>query len=157
MWTLGSLQTLTSEEITLLSAILCLGIIISLRISKSLNAFLVGENFTLTLGINIARFRLIIIIVAGMLAGTVTAFCGPIGFIGIVVPHLARLLFKTNNHLVLIPGSVLIGANILLFSNFLSGLPPNGIALPINSITSIIGIPFILWILFAKKSISTSF
>jgi len=108
------------------------------------------------LGFKVSRIRLIIILLSGWLAGIITAFCGPIGFIGIVVPHLARLLFATVNHFVLIPASVLIGMAMLLFSDLLSHAFGN-FSLPINSVTAILGIPIIIWIILTHRKISSGF
>ena len=116
-----------------------------------------GEEYASSIGIKINRSRVIIIVVSGILAGTVTAFCGPIGFVGIVVPHLSRMLFQTTNHRILIPACLLIGASLLLFSDLLSSILGNGMNLTINSITALLGIPIILWIIFNKRNISSGF
>lgn len=157
IWTLGSLTAVSIEELITLSGALVLCTFIALRQSKNLNAILIGESFAKSLGINIRASRLAIILTTGILAGLVTAFCGPIAFVGIIIPHLCRLLFKTSNHFVLIPFSILLGANVLLFSDIISHIPSNGLSLPINSITSIIGVPIIIWIIFGKKKLSKSF
>jgi len=157
LWTMGSLSSLSGEELKIMLSILIIALITALAKAKSLNSILVGEDFASSLGINIRSSRLVVILISGALAGIVTAFCGPIGFVGIVIPHLCRLLFKSTNHFILIPTSVLLGANVLLLSDIISHLPTNGMSLPINSITSIIGIPIIIWMVFGKKSISKSF
>lgn len=157
MWTLGSLSAVTYAEIQLMCIFILGGILLSLLNSKNLNAFLLGEEYASTIGVNVKSTRFLIIISSGLLAGIVTAFCGPIGFIGIMVPHLSRMLFRTTNHLILIIGSVLLGSCILLFSDILSNLLGNGLSLPINSITALLGIPVIIWIIFNKRKISSGF
>ena len=157
LWTMGSLEGLNYQEVTLVAA-LCL-ILISWAFvqSKPINAFLLGENYAKSIGVSTLALRITLILISGGLAGIITAFCGPIGFVGIVVPHLARMLLKTTNHLQLIPACILIGASILLFSDLLSQLPGSGMLLPINSITSLIGIPIIIWIIFKKRKLSSGF
>jgi len=157
IWTLGSLSAVSYAELTVLSIVLIVSASYALQHYKGLNAVLVSEDFAKMLGINVLYVRLSIVIITGVLAGLTTSFCGPIGFVGIIIPHLSRLLLKTNDHLVLIPVCLLLGANVLLLSDILAHLPTNGISLPINSITSIIGVPIILWILFGKKNLSQSF
>jgi len=157
IWTLGSLSAVSYAELTVLSIVLIVSASYALQHYKGLNAVLVSEDFAKMLGINVLYVRLSIVIITGVLAGLTTSFCGPIGFVGIIIPHLSRLLLKTNDHLMLIPVCLLLGANVLLLSDILAHLPTNGISLPINSITSIIGVPIILWILFGKKNLSQSF
>ena len=113
-----------------------------------------GEDYAKTIGLNVRQFQLTIVIITAILTGVVTAYCGPIGFIGIVVPHLARLLSKTSNHKILIPLSILIGINILLFADIISTVPNSDMILPINAISSFIGIPIIIWIIFNNKRIT---
>lgn len=157
IWTLGSLEGLNYHELGSLALILISSYAISLLLNKSLNALLLGENYAKSLGVHVVQTRLVIILITGLLAGAVTALCGPIGFVGIIIPHLCRLAFKSSNHKLLIPASALMGASTLLLSDLLANLPAAGISLPINSITAIIGIPIILWILLGKNSISSSF
>lgn len=157
IWTLGSIEGLAYKELLILSVINGIALLGSFLLNKPLNALLLGEDYAKSLGIPIKSSRLLIILISGILAGLITAYCGPIGFVGIIVPHLCRLLFKSSNHRILIPASILMGAEILLLSDLLAQLPGSGIKLPINSVTSIIGIPIILWIIFKKRSISKSF
>jgi iron complex transport system permease protein len=116
---------------------------------------LLGEDYARTMGLNITLTRIMVFASTSLLAGTVTAFCGPIGFIGIAIPHIARLLFKTANHFVLVPATVLLGISILLISDIVSQLPGNSAVLPINSITALLGIPIIIWIVFRNKKLSS--
>ncbi|MFT6166560.1 MAG: iron complex transport system permease protein [Vicingaceae bacterium] len=157
IWTLGSLSAVSYGELLILFISLILSAAYAMYNYKGLNAVLISEDFAKMLGIKILHVRLSIVLITGVLAGLTTAFCGPIGFVGIIIPHLSRLLLKSNDHLVLIPICLLLGANILLLSDLISHIPTNGTSLPINSITSIIGIPIILWILFGKKNLSQSF
>lgn len=151
IWTLGSLGSVTWGQLSVLIPALLAGVLLALISIKNLNAFLLGENYARSLGVNIVRSRLVIFISTSLLAGTVTAFCGPIGFIGIAVPHIARVLFKTSNHVVLIPGVILIGAVLMLFSDIVSQLPGMQTTLPINSVTALIGIPVIVWMIVKNK------
>ena len=157
VWTLGSLSAVSYGELAFLSVVLVSSSLFMIAQYKGLNAILIGEDFAKMLGIKILSIRLRIIIVTGILAGLITAFCGPIGFVGIIIPHLARLVLKSNDHLLLIPVCLLLGANVLLLSDILAHLPADGTSLPINSITSIIGIPIILWIIFGNKNLSQTF
>ena len=154
MWTMGDLSSITNSQLSILAPTVIAGLILSFIISKPLNAYLMGEEYAKSLGVNIKKTRVFIIIITAILAGSITAYCGPIGFIGIVVPHLARMLTKTYNHSILIPVVALLGINILLIADIISQLPGSEKSLPINSITSLIGIPFIIWIIFKNKKIS---
>jgi len=112
-----------------------------------------GESYAKSLGVNIKRSQFFIILVTSILTGSITAYCGPIGFVGIVIPHLARMISNSSDHRILIPLSILLGINILLISDIISQLPGLEQSLPINSITSLIGIPFIIWIILRNKKI----
>ena len=157
IWTLGSLSAVSYGELFILFIVLLCSAGYALYHHKGLNAVLISEDFAKMLGIKVRHVRLSIVIITGLLAGLTTSFCGPIGFVGIIIPHLSRLLIKSNDHLILIPVCLLLGANVLLLSDILAHLPTNGTSLPINSITSIIGVPIIMWILFGKKNLSQSF
>ena len=121
---------------------------------KPLNALLLGENYAQSLGVNIKATRLKIIIITGILAGLSTAFCGPIAFIGIAIPHICRMLFKTANHRVLITANLLTGAIALLFCDVICQMPGTGFVLPINVITSLIGAPVVIWLILKQKQIN---
>lgn len=157
IWTMGSLEGLSYSQLSVGCGLAFLLLIGAALLGKPMNAFLLGEEYAQSLGVNILVLRFFMILISGGLAGMITAFCGPIGFIGIIVPHLARLWLQTTNHLLLIPSSIIMGSCILLASDIISHLPADGISLPINSITSLIGIPIIIWIIFRKRSISSSF
>lgn len=146
VWTLGSLGNVTSAQLPVFCGSLALGALLSVAGVKILNAMLLGENYARSMGINVTMGRILLFISTSILAGTVTAFCGPIGFIGIAVPHIARLIMRSADHRVLIPAVVLIGSIILLISDMISQLPGSDKVLPINSVTALIGIPVVVWI-----------
>lgn len=156
IWTMGSLGGVTISHLYVLIPSILVGLFISFISVKMLNALLLGENYAKSMGLNIKLSRFLIFFSTSMLAGTITAFCGPIGFIGIAVPHLARMVFKTANHSVLLPGSMIIGGIVLLFSDIVSQLPGKESSLPINSITALVGIPIVIWIIIRKQKFSTT-
>jgi iron complex transport system permease protein len=151
IWTLGSLGSVTKGQLTVLIPAILLGFSLAFLKVKDLNAFLLGENYARSLGINILRSRVIIFFSTSILAGTVTAFCGPIGFIGIAVPHIARVIFKTSDHSILLPAVILLGSVIMLLSDIVSQLPGMQTTLPINSVTALIGVPVIVWMILKNK------
>jgi iron complex transport system permease protein len=157
IWTMGSLGNLTSAQLNVLSISILAGVTLSLLSSKMLNALLLGENYAGSIGLNVRHARYIIFIGTSILAGSVTAFCGPIGFIGIAVPHMVRILFKTSDHRILIPGTILMGAVVMLTSDLISQLPGSESILPINAVTSLIGIPVVIWVILNKRKYSVSF
>jgi iron complex transport system permease protein len=155
IWTMGSLGNLTSSQLNVLFISVLAGLILSLLSSKMLNALLMGENYASSIGLNVKFSRIVIFSCTSILAGSVTAFCGPIGFIGIAVPHVARIIFKTSDHKVLIPGTILLGGTIMLASDIISQLPGSESILPLNSVTSLIGIPVVIWILLRNRKYSS--
>jgi len=156
MWTMGDLSAVTISKAKILAVVVVIGLIVSFAISKKLNAYLLGENYAKSLGVNIKSTRFMIVLTTALLAGSVTAFCGPIGFVGIIIPHLARMLSKSADHRILTVLSILLGINVMLIADVIAQMPGSEISLPINSITSIIGIPFIIWIIIKNKSIKSS-
>jgi len=122
-----------------------------------LNVLLLGENYAGSLGLNVRSSRILIFTGTSILAGSVTAFCGPIGFIGIAVPHIARMLFRTSDHKILIPGTILAGSTIMLVSDIISQLPGSDKVLPINSVTALIGIPVVIWVILRNRKYSELF
>ncbi len=151
VWTMGSLDAVSFAESILLIPI-CLAVILILYFfSKPLNLMLLGESFALTMGVNIKMLRIIIFTGVSLLTGAVTAFCGPLGFLGLAVPHISRWIFNTSNHFVLIPSSVILGAVFLLCGDILSHVLYAGGVLPINAIISILGAPFIVWIVLKNQ------
>jgi iron complex transport system permease protein len=157
IWTLGSLGNVTGDQLPVFVTCILAGVLLCLFMLKVLNALNLGETYARSLGIPVRTGQVVIFISTSILAGTVTAFCGPIGFIGIVVPHIARLIWKTSDHRILIPGVLLTGSILLLISDLVSQLPGTDRVLPINSVTALLGIPVVIWIIirnqrFAKVS-----
>lgn len=153
-WTFGSLSAVSWDYMRIMSPVIAAGVALAFILQKRLNALLLGENYAGGLGISVFHTRLWIILSTALLAGTSTAFTGPIAFVGITVPHLARGIFKTSNHRILIPACLLLGATIMLSCDLLSQLPGTQGTLPINSITSFFGAPIIIWIIMRNKSLN---
>ena len=153
-WTFGSLGNLGWDEIFILSIIYVLSISILLTIIKPLNSLLLGENYAVSLGVNLKKTRNITLLVTGLLTGVITAFSGPIAFIGLAVPHLTKLLIKTSNHRVLLPSVAVAGAIVMLISDTIAQLPNSEYSLPINAVTSLFGAPIVIWLLVRKRKIS---
>lgn len=151
-WSLGNLGNLSWKSIIVLSISVGLGLVLSAGSIKPLNALLLGENYAKSMGLNFKKARLIIIFATSILAGSITAFAGPIAFIGLAVPHIAKLTFHTSNHSVLFWSTLFYGAIIMLFCDVVSQMPGFDITLPINAITSIIGAPVVIWLLVRKRN-----
>lgn len=151
VWTFGSLSAVTWNYMWVMLPIVIIGLTIVFAIQKPLNALLLGENYALGLGVNVVRTRLMIIIAIALLAGATTAFTGPIAFIGMAVPHLVRGLLKTSNHQSTIPGTILVGASLLLLCDIVCQMPANGYTLPINAVSALVGAPIIIWIILRRK------
>ena len=149
VWTLGSLSGVSWNELPTLTIGIAIATIIVLMLIKPLNGLLLGEDYARGLGINVQRTRWMMVAASCLLAGSVTAFCGPIAFIGVAVPHIARGVFATSNHRLTIPASALIGANILLICDILCNI--GTYALPISTMSALFGAPIILWIVLKKK------
>ena len=147
VWTMGSLGNVSGSELWILSAAVAIGLGITAVSCKVLNLMLLGENYAATGGVEVRKARLLIFLVTVLLAGTVTAFCGPVGFIGIAVPHLARLAAGDADHRVLIPASLLCGGALMMSCDIIARLA----AVPINAVTSLAGIPAVIWIIFRQR------
>ena len=152
-WSFGSLGDLTWNELLVFSLIYFVGIIGAITVIKPLNSFLLGENYAMSLGINIKKSRNIILLITSLLTGVITACSGPIAFVGLAVPHIARMLFSSSNHKILIPSTAIIGAIVLLICDSIAQLPTSEFTLPINAITSLFGAPIVIWLLIRKKTI----
>ena len=152
-WSFGSLGNLTWNEIFVFAIIYLFGIIGTFSIIKPLNSYLLGENYAKSLGVNIKKSRNIILLITSLLTGVITAFSGPIAFVGLAVPHIAKMVFSTSNHKILLPATALIGAIILLICDIIAQLPTSEFTLPINAITSLFGAPVVIWLLVRKKKI----
>ncbi len=157
IWTMGNLGNLSFPQVRVLAIAVAIGLFMALAMVKPLNAMLMGEAFSQTVGVRKGPARLILLASASILAGSVTAFCGPLAFIGIAVPHIARLAFDTTDHRILMPGVVICGALVLLVSDIVSTLPGGGHMIPVNSVTSLIGIPVVLWIILGKTGMGRKF
>lgn len=151
IWTFGSFTGVTWTQIKVFAPLVAAAVCFVLLTTKALNAFLLGERYASSMGMNVPRMRTATITSAAILAGVVTAFVGPIAFVGIAVPHLARGLFRTADHKVLVPAVVLLGACITLVATIVSYLPGGGTALPISAVTSLIGAPIVIWVLVRAK------
>jgi len=157
IWTFGSLSGVTIDQLWLLLVVVIAGSILALLMSKPLNGLLLGENYARSMGLSVDRVRVGIIVSTSLLAGGVTAFCGPIGFIGIAVPHLTRSLLNTNNHHVLIPATFLMGALLMLACDIIAQVPGTATTLPISAVTSVVGSPVVIWVILQRKNLQSSF
>jgi iron complex transport system permease protein len=152
-WSYGSIGNLSWSQVGLLAVFVLSGIGISIGLLKALNAFLLGENYAVSMGISTKRSRNWIILATGLLAGGITAFAGPIAFIGLAVPHLARQLLGTQDHRILLPGVLLYGGILMLVCDVIAQLPFSAYVLPINAITSLVGAPVVIWLLLRRNRI----
>lgn len=150
IWTMGSLGDVTTPQLALLAVAVVFGLVLAVAVIKPLNLLLLGEQYARTMGLNIRRTRRMVFLSTTLLAGTVTAFCGPVGFIGLAVPHLARMLFREADHRILIPASALTGSAVLLVCDLISKL----FTLPINTVTALMGIPIVVWVVWRHKTIA---
>ena len=150
IWTMGSLGDVTFDQLAMLIPSIIAGLLLAVVTIKPLNLLLFGEEYAVTMGLNIRRSRGLLFLSTTLLAGTVTAFCGPIGFIGLAMPHVTRMLFRNSDHRVLVPGTVLSGASVLLLCDLVSKL----FTLPINAITALLGIPIVVWVVLRNKSVT---
>ena len=150
IWTMGSLGDVTFNQLAVLIPSIIAGLLLAVITIKPLNLLLFGEEYAVTMGLNIRRSRGLLFLSTTLLAGTVTAFCGPIGFIGLAMPHVTRMLFRNSDHRVLVPGTVLSGAAVLLLCDLVSKM----FTLPINAITALLGIPIVVWVVLRNKSVT---
>ncbi len=157
LWTFGSLGGVTWSQLYLLAPLVIIGVITAVFFAKKLNLLLLGENYARSLGLNLQQIKYVIIFLTALLTGSITAFCGPIAFVGIAVPHLARMLFRTNDHYILIPASVLCGIIILLICDMLTLVSGDSGILPLNSITAFMGAPFVIYILWKNQHMKRLF
>jgi iron complex transport system permease protein len=151
VWSMGSLGSTQTDQLMGFGIASLIGLIPMILMLKSYNAMLLGEAYAESMGVNINKLRWTMIISTGILAGSATAFCGPIAFIGIAVPHMARLIFRTGDHRVLFPASALIGAIVLLVCDAVSQLPGSAQTLPINAVTSLVGAPMVIWLILRRN------
>ena len=149
VWTMGSLGDVTTTQMWLVAPSILAGLAIAVAVIKPLNLLLLGEPYARTMGLNIGRTRMLILLSTTLLAGTATAFCGPIGFIGLAIPHVARIMFRNADHRTLMPAAALIGAISLLLCDIVSKM----LTLPVNTITALLGIPIVVWVVVRNKNI----
>lgn len=153
IWGFGSFSNVGKSQLGYLAATTTLGVILSFLLSKSLNLFLLGDRYAENLGLNLRRASLLTILVSGFLMAVITAFCGPIAFIGLAVPHLARFTYHTSNHFVLTPATAVIGMDLALLCNLIARLPGFDGNLPINSVTALIGAPIVIYVIFHRQKV----
>lgn len=152
IWGLGNFSGVSLDRLPVFASLIIIALLLSALLVKPLNALLLGARYAENLGVNLRRTRNRLLIISGLLTAMVTAFCGPIGFIGLIVPHIARLALRSSNHTVLLPATALAGAAVALLCTFISAIPSTGL-IPINAITPIIGVPIILYIIIGRKRI----
>lgn len=157
IWTFGSLGGVPFNQLWILIVVMLAGGGIALVLSKPLNGLLLGENYARSMGLSVTSTRIWIIVSTSLLAGGITAFCGPIGFVGIAVPHLTRSLLGTNDHRALIPGTLLMGAILLLGCDIIAQVPGSTTTLPISAVTSMVGSPVVIWVIIQRKNLQASF
>lgn len=150
IWTMGSLGDVTLSQLYVLVPVVMTGLALAVMTIKPLNLLLFGEDYAVTMGLNIRRSRGLLFLSTTLLAGTVTAFCGPVGFVGLAIPHVTRMLFDNSDHRILIPGTALVGASVLLLCDLVSKL----FTLPVNAITALLGIPVVVWVVLRNKSVT---
>ena len=156
-WTFGSFGGVTWGQMQVLGPVVVVALATAMILAKPLNALLLGETYARSMGLNVRWARFWIIISAAGLAGAITAFCGPIGFLGIAVPHLCRSLFNTSDHRVLVPGSALLGAMMALVADIIAQMPGSQTTLPINAVTALIGSPVVIWVIMKNRNLKSSF
>lgn len=154
IWGLGSVGSTNWDEIVVLALIVVAGVGLALAMMKPLNALLLGENYARTLGVDVKRSRLIILTATSIMTGGVTAFCGPVAFVGLAVPHLVRLMIPTTNHKTLLPAVFFGGAVLLLLCDIIAQLPGSTQVLPLNAVTSIIGAPVVIWLVIRNRKVN---
>lgn len=150
-WTFGSLSTVTWAKMPILASLAIAGIATIFIIQKPLNSLLLGEKYAISIGLDVKKMRVVIIIITAIITGVVTAFTGPIAFVGVVVPHFARSLFGTVNHKTIIPATILLGGVLLIGCDIISQIPLANRILPINAVTALFGAPMIVWIVLKRK------
>jgi iron complex transport system permease protein len=151
LWSFGSFRYVDREQVTYLGGVVTVGIVFSFFLSKPLNLLLLGDIYAESLGQNVRAAKIMLVLCTSLLAGTITAFCGPIGFVGLAVPHIARAVFKTANHQWLTPACVLLGAVICGLCNIVASTPGTDSILPINAITSLLGAPVVIWVILKQR------
>lgn len=157
VWTLGNLGNVRWSDMPLFLLIILIGLFLAFTVHKPLNSFMLGERQAKSLGVNIKRARVIILLATSLLAGGITAYCGPIAFIGLAVPHLTRVFFSTSNHKILLPAVAFAGVLLMLVNDLIAQLPGSDHVLPINAVTAIFGGPVVIWVILRKRNVGQSF
>jgi iron complex transport system permease protein len=157
LWTMGSFAGVTWDQLRVFGPALGAGLLAALLMHKPLNALLLGDTYASTLGVHIKQLRALLIASTALLTGTVTAFCGPVGFLGVAVPHICRTLFRSADHRIVLPGSMLLGATTALIADLIAQLPGSQLVLPLNIVTSLFGVPVILWVIARERQLKSSF
>ena len=152
-WTFGSLGSVTWEKMPVLLALVVSGVAVVFFLQKALNSLLLGEKYAISIGLNVKKLRVVIIIITAIITGAITAFTGPIAFVGVVIPHFARSFFGTVNHRTIIPATLLLGGILLIICDILSQVPISNRTLPINAVTAVFGAPMIVWIVLKRKKL----
>ncbi len=150
MWGMGTFGAVSSARIPVFTLLVAVGLILSLLLAKPLNLLLLCDNYARNLGVRVHRVRNLLLLVTGVLTAIVTAYCGPVAFIGLAMPHVARMIMRTDNHWILIPATMLSGAAVALGCNVLSVLPDSTV-IPVNALTPVVGVPVILYVIFCRK------
>lgn len=153
LWTFGSFRYISLTQVLYLSVVVVASILFSYLLTKPLNLLLLGDTYAVSSGLNIRNAKVLIVLCTSLLAGSITAFCGPVGFVGLAVPHLARSLFKTADHKLLTPATVLLGAVICGLCNVIASTPGSDNILPINAVTSLLGAPVVIWIIIRQRKL----
>lgn len=154
IWGMGDFSGVSQDKLPIYALFVVVGLAVSFLLIKPMNALLLGERYSMNLGVNIRRTRILLLLATGVLTAIVTAFCGPISFIGLAVPHIARLIFNTSNHKILIPSTLLLGSAVALFCNLLTNILSGGEVVPLNVVTPIIGAPVIIYVILNRKKIA---
>lgn len=153
LWSFGSFRYINLEQVGVLAALVAAGLLLATLLTKSLNLLLLGDTYAISLGLSITRAKILIVLCTSLLAGSITAFCGPIGFVGLAVPHVVRAVFKTADHKILTPACALTGAVICGLCNIIAATPGSESILPINAVTSVLGAPAVIWIILRQRKL----
>jgi iron complex transport system permease protein len=156
-WTFGSFGAVTWRQLSVLIPTILSALLVAYLLAKPLNALLLGESYARSMGLNVGRARIWIVISASILAGVVTAFCGPIAFLGVAVPHLCRSLFNTSEHRVLLPAVSVMGATLAIVADLVAHMPGNSMTLPLNAVMSLIGAPVVIWVILRRRNLRQAF
>lgn len=156
-WSFGSFSGVTWTQMVIFATVMLAGLLLAFASVKPLNALLLGETYARSMGVHVRRVRMVLIVSAALLSGAVTAFCGPIGFLGVAVPHLCRALLGTSDHRLLVPASILLGGILALLADVIAQVPGNQILLPLNAITALIGAPVVVWVILRRHNLRETF